>query len=596
MSVTFGQFLINETLPNDYKIKGSVSKKDLKSRMTQLAKERPDEYVTTIDNLKKVGDQVATLEGLSVGLDDIEPVYTSRNKIIADTRNKIKKTKDPMKVEKYLVDAQNKLLDHTKAHPGTMATQAKSGARGNIPQLMKSVTSPVLSMDARGKVIPWLIDKSYSEGLSPADYWVAGGEARMNVIQGQVAIVEPGDLSKILVNSVNNQLVTGSDCGTTNGVMLSTGDPHIVDRYLADKTGTFPRNTLITPEVADALAKKFKSVRVRSPMTCEAGSGLCQKCQGLDEKGNNHKIGTNVGTRAAQAMAEPLTQFVLNAKHGVRVAKTSQKHLPGLKGVRQVLDVPNSFIYKATLAEKGGTVSKIEKAPQGGSYVHVGDVKHYVPPALDVKVKRGMRVEEGDTLSDGIPKPDEVVRHKGLGAGRLHMVNTLHGLYKEQGIDVDKRHLEILAKSQLNHVRVKEEHPDLLKGDLITYQTYKNTLKKNTKKVPLASANGKLLGDDVLHYTAGTRITPVIQTALRNAGISSVLVAENAPDVEFEMSPVSRTPLLNPDWMARLSHRWLKQSLTQGAHFGEQSDIHSTHPVPAYVVGSEFGKKGPHVY
>jgi hypothetical protein len=73
-------------------------------------------------------------------------------------------------------------------------------------------------------------------------------------------------------------------------------------------------------------------------------------------------------------------------------------------------------------------------------------------------------------------------------------------------------------------------------------------------------------------------------------GVTHIQVANNAPAHEFIVKPVTRTPLLDPDWMARLSHRYLKDSVLKGAHFGQTSDLHSVHPVPAYAHGAEFGE------
>ena len=70
---TFGRYLLNDTLPDQYRIKGPITKKELKATMGTLARKDPHLYSTTITNLKKRGDEIATLEGLSIGLDDIEP-------------------------------------------------------------------------------------------------------------------------------------------------------------------------------------------------------------------------------------------------------------------------------------------------------------------------------------------------------------------------------------------------------------------------------------------------------------------------------------------------------------------------------------------
>jgi hypothetical protein len=64
------------------------------------------------------------------------------------------------------------------------------------------------------------------------------------------------------------------------------------------------------------------------------------------------------------------------------------------------------------------------------------------------------------------------------------------------------------------------------------------------------------------------------------------------PRVEFVMKPFTMNPLLDPDWMARLAHRYLKTSIADAVHTGDVSDIHTTHPVPAYAFGAEM-RNGP---
>jgi DNA-directed RNA polymerase subunit beta' len=345
--------------------------------------------------------------------------------------------------------------------------------------------------------------------------------------------------------------------------------------------------------VATDLRKHGGQVVVRSPMTCEAPEGICQRCQGEDEKGDLHPIGVNVGVRAANALSEPLTQFALNAKHGVRLLKGSSVKLEGIAGLRQLLEVPASFVNKATLAETPGLVTKITPAPHGGTYVNVGEGDHYVAPHLPVLVHEGEKVEAGDRLSEGIPSPAELVHYKGLGAGREYLVRTLHSLYRDANAgDIDKRHLELLARADLGHVRLLEtsdRHPDLLRGDLIPYGRFRELAALETERLPVPRAEGHVLGEEVLHFTAGTEVTPSIVNTLQHHGVKDVLVSKSAPRVEFIMKPITRNPLLNPDWMARLAHRYLQDSLLRGAHEGHVSDLHGTHPVPAYAFGAEFG-------
>ncbi len=73
-------------------------------------------------------------------------------------------------------------------------------------------------------------------------------------------------------------------------------------------------------------------------------------------------------------------------------------------------------------------------------------------------------------------------------------------------------------------------------------------------------------------------------------GIKTVDIAMNAPRVEPVMRPASRTPLLNSDWMARLAHRYLKESLVGGAHRGDTSEEHGYNAAAAYAKGTTFGQ------
>jgi DNA-directed RNA polymerase subunit beta' len=487
---------------------------------------------------------------------------------------------------------QDKLLKHTESHPGTMTPMAKSKARGNMAQLMKTVSSPVAAVDTSGKIVPWLIGKSYSEGLSSADYWVTGNEARINTVKSATSVSEPGDVSKMFVNTMYPLIISRDDCGTRNGIVLSSQDHHILGRYLSKDQAGHKYNELVTPAVAAALRKNGDHAYVRSPMTCDAHEGICKKCQGLDERGQPHAVGVNVGIRAAQALSEPLTQIALDAKHAKRVLKGASKTLGGMAGIRQLVEVPQSFFAKATLAEKAGKVTEIKAAPHGGFYVYVDGVEHYSAPTLDVTVHVGQHVEAGDCLNNGVPKPDELVQHKGLGAGREYLVKALHGLFRDAGPDLDKRHLELLARADINYVRVAEHsdhHPNLLKGDVVSYQHFKEIAEQNTHDVPVDKAVGHVLGKEILHFTVGTPITESIVASLKAHNVKQVWVSKTAPRVEFLMKPLTRTPLLNPDWMARLSHRYLKESLMKGAHNSDVTNLHGPHPIPAYAFGAEFG-------
>lgn len=594
-TMTLGQLLVNDVLPSSHQISGPITNKGLHDHLVGLAKSNPSLYVKTITDLKRRGDEIATLEGVSVGLEDIAPNYAERDAILKPALEKIKGAKTKAEREKIVIETQNELIAHTKKHPGTMAQMALSGARGNVGQLMKIVGTPLVTTHPKRGIEPIPIGRSYAEGLTPAEYWTSMPEVRANEVQARISVSEPGEMAKVLVANMIGTIITMPDCGTNSGRRMSVSDGHILDRYMQADAG-YPRNTLITPRVVQELKNKhITSVLVRSPMTCAATTGVCQHCQGLSEKGQLHQTGTTVGVRAAQAMAEPLTQMALSARHGVLTVKATKPEPVGLKGVRQYLEIPKIFKHEAVLATKAGSITAIEKAPQGGHYILIGKERLYVRPDIDVTVSVGQHVEEGDSLTTGVPHPAKLVGAKGIGAGRTYFVDALHRVYANEGIDLDKRHLELLAKSEMDHVRFGDsdpEHPEFMKGDMVSYNAFRDAYLKGAKEVPVDDAVGSRLGKEVLHHTVGTSVTPSLAADLKRHGIKSVFISRSMPKVEFVMKPFAMNPLLSPDWMARLSHRYLKGSIQQGVHFGEESDIHGTHPVPAYAHGASL-RYGP---
>jgi DNA-directed RNA polymerase subunit beta' len=494
-----------------------------------------------------------------------------------------------------LMDVQDQIKKSAPDHPGDMAIMTRSGGRGNVVQFMKTVSSPVAANNAKGEVIPWLIGRSYSEGISPSEYWIAGDEARKSVVEGKIQVTEPGEVGKLMIQNMIDQVVTDVDCGTSNGIPVDSKDTYdLADRYLAKDAFGFPRNTLVTSAVAQELKKHEGKVIVRSPMTCSHHhSGICAKCMGLSERGQQHTIGTNVGVRASQAMSEPLTQMVLSAKHGTRTASGKGAEPGGLDAVKAMVNIPKTFTFAATLAKHDGEVTSVKAAPQGGHYITVtsGDqvTQHYAAPDLEIHVKPGHMVEAGDAMTTGVPKPDEVVEAKGMGAGRKYFVDKLAQIYNRAGINIDKRHLELLSRAQLGHVEILHDpREEFLKSDVVPFNQVRKRLEEGAEEVALESANGRTLALDYLYYTAGTRITPSVITGLKGHA-DHVKVATDPLKFKFVMHSLERNPLLRPDWIARLGHRYLKQSIEEGAQLHQESDIHGLHPTPGFVYGVEFG-------
>ncbi len=586
----FSELLVNSTLPKEYRVNsGQVTTKSVKANMVRLAKNDPAKYSSVAPRLKKVGDEFATYEGITVGLDDIEPEYDKRDAIINEADKILRKEKfGSQKAIDALIAAQGKILDLTKQHPGDMAMQARAGSRGNMTQLMKSVATPVVVGDFKGNPVPFLIKRSYAEGLSPMEAWIAGDESRAQVIKGQLGTAEPGEMQKILSTVMSPAVISDTDCGTDNGIRIKADDPSLEGRYEA-KSGK-----LIDSGKAASYASKGGYVLVRSPMTCELDKGVCQKCMGTSVQGRNYQVGENVGVRAAQAMSEPLTQLQLSAKHGVSLVKGDANKPRGLKAFKQFVEIPKNFFYKAPLASTSGKVTSIEKAPQGGFDLHIGSEHHYVPPGRTLSVNKGDDVEAGDLLADGIPAPDEIIKHKGIGAGREYLVKSLRSTYEDSGVKIDQRNLELLAKTQLNYVKVVKPIGDLIEEDVVPLSEVTKNIRNTGKDSRVTDSIGKVLTKPIFEHPIGTVITKRIAEDILDKGGSTIQVAESSPVLKPIMVSASRTPLLNPNWMQRLGYRYQKNTIMDAASYKQKANIHGHDPMAALAYGREFtrGPKG----
>lgn len=589
---TLGQILFEQQLPDDVRLEGVATKKELRRVMSDYAKRDPKGYIETIQKVKRFGDEVATYEGISVGLEDIAPDTKRRDPIINKALADMKSAKSVKAKRAILKRAEKDIQTITKEHPSDMTLMAKSGGRGSINQLMKTVASPIAAGDSDGNVVPWLITRSYAQGLKPSEVWVSAAEARRNAIMSTGSVVEPGAVAKVVVSNMEDLVITENDCGTSAGVSKKIDDINVRDRYLTHaQYGVSAEQPLDDADIDIMRGKGAETVAVRSPMTCDVNDGVCQRCMGSDAWGKPYRVGTNVGTRSAQAMTEPLTQFALNAKHGVRLAGSDKGKLKGLHGFRVLTEVPKSFMEKATLAKNTGSVTRVEKAPQGGHFIHVGATKHYAIPGLDPVVKVGTRVEAGDALSEGTAMPNEVVKYKGIGAGREHLSAQLIDLYGRQGVDIDHRHTELLARKALNYVQVDEDPSGThIPGDVVRFDRLRGSFRKSKKSVKVGDAEGMFLAAPLLHYTEGTELTKNTLAALKAQGVLNVEVSDKGPRITPIMKSIIQTPLMNDDWMSRLSHRYLKRTLLEGAGMGHSSDTNSTAPVPAYVATTQFGR------
>ena len=122
-----------------------------------------------------------------------------------------------------------------------------------------------------------------------------------------------------------NVVITTHDCGTTQGItkgVIYRGEK--VEISLADSIrGRVSRTNIVNPITDEVIVREnelitadigrrieelgLEKIQVRSPMTCEAPLGICQKCYGMDLSTSALvEQGMAVGTIAAQSIGTEL--------------------------------------------------------------------------------------------------------------------------------------------------------------------------------------------------------------------------------------------------------------------------------------------------
>lgn len=617
MLTTVGQVLVNDALPPRFRdYERVMDSKGIESVLEEIAREAPEEYAAVTKRLMDVGNSAAYDTGTTIRLSDLRPSYDKRPLLqaidIAEQQIRADKTlTDAQKsemIEKLYDKANSRIMEETYnaelARKNQLALQVASKARGNKTQLAAFISTPGTYSDPSGKMVPMFIRHSFAEGLTPAEYWAGSFGARNGVVSTKTATAKGGAFGKLLSASANNQVVTEEDCGTEGGLPVKVDDDDNIGAILARPAGGYEAGTIITKNVLSDLRKdkRHDEIVVRSPVTCGCKDGVCSKCAGVRETGGLPPIGYNLGTNAASAFSERITQQGLNVKHSGKKSAGKGK-FSGFNTFTSLAKVPKVFPDRATLATMDGTVTKIEDAPQGGTYIYVeadrgGEEKrHYVAPGYDLEVKQGDTVEAGDQLSDGVIDPSELVKYKGIGEARRYWANRFTQAIRDSGMAGNRRNAEVLARTVMNTVKLnsEDEAGDGLPGDVTTYTNWSYGFKPRSNSsfmAPTVNAIGKYLEQPVLHYTIGTRVTPSVIKTLKKFKVEQMMVNDTEPDVTPFMERIEDSNAEKKDWMARLGTTYLKSRLQEDVARGAESRLHSTEPYPGIAKGVEFGDWG----
>ena len=410
---------------------------------------------------------------------------------------------------KKVTDALSSCLD--EFNPIYM--MANSGARGSMNQIRQLAGMRGLMANTSGKTIEIPIKSNFREGLSVLEYFISTRGARKGMADTALRTADSGYLTRRMVDVCQEVIVREKDCGTADGVWASAvyDRGQMVENFGTAIHGRFPARPVTDPKTGEVLfttdhmlmpedaavleAHDIHRVFIRSVLTCEARQGVCAKCYGINlAVGRPVNMGEAVGVIAAQSIGEPGTQLTMRTFHTGGVA--GDDITQGLPRVEELFEArkPKKM---AVLAEISGTVA-IEEAKKGIMYTITinneaegATAVYTVPHSAGILVHNGDHVDRGQELTSGALNPHEVLRIRGVDDDefgrqgvRSYITNEVQKVYRQQGVDINDKHIEVIVRQMMRKVKVEEAgSTDLLSGATIDISVFKDANREIQKRI-----------------------------------------------------------------------------------------------------------------
>ena len=508
-----------------------------------------------LDSIKAQGYKFSTRSGMTISIADMVVPEAKKEKI-AETEKKVLAIEKQYRRglitndERYRMvvaewerttgEVAKALMDNLDEF-NPINIMATSGARGSANQIRQLAGMRGLMANTAGKTIEIPIKANFREGLSVLEYFISTRGARKGMADTALRTADSGYLTRRMVDVSQDVIIREPDCGTTEGVpataidsrgyavfTLDPEDPKY-DEYIhsfgENIHGRFPAKPVVDPKTGEVLfdtdhllmsgdakflaAHGVASVEVRSVLSCESRCGVCARCYGMNlATGKPVNSGEAVGVIAAQSIGEPGTQLTMRTFHSGGVA--GDDITQGLPRVEELFEArkPKKM---AVLSEISGTLT-IEEARKNMMALTVtnaeqGETRVYqVPVGAGIIVQNGDHIEQGQELTRGALSPHDVLRIRGVNDDefgrpgvRNYLVQEVQKVYRQQGVDINNKHIEVIVRQMMRKVRIEDAgSTDLLSGSTVDVNELKDANKAIQARIDA--------GDEGLTLAAGTPI------------------------------------------------------------------------------------------
>ena len=540
MQTTLGRLHFNSIMPTDFPyIQASVRKPEMKKIISEVIERyNKAELRIFLDSMKSVGFTFGAKAGLTVAMNDVK-TPPSKNQILEKYEAEAEKveklysddiiteTERKQKIIEIWNEATDQVqyamsaeLEAEQFNPVDM--MVKSGARGNMMQVRQLAGMRGLVANPKGDIIERPIKSNFREGMSVLEYFISTHGARKGLADTALRTADSGYLTRRLVDVAAGIVV--KDLGDENIDWRGTNKKVVIDgklsRYLhstlygrvlaedikVDKkvvemeNGTkLTKGTYIDAEVLDGIAKSgVEDVNVLTPFNSLNPESMDPLCYGFSlATGKPVEVGEAVGIISAQSIGEPGTQLTMRTFHtGGVVGLDITSGLPRIVELFEAR-TPKG---KSVLSPIQGKVKSVEVTPEGNRNVVIGnekeDVELLVLRRQTMLINQGDTVEAGQSLTTGPKDPKEVLQINGVRTCQEYLVDEVQKTYRDQGVEVHDKHVEMIVRQMLRRVRiVKSNNSDFLPNELADSTLFRKTNQELVKdgKVP-AEGRPELMG------------------------------------------------------------------------------------------------------
>jgi DNA-directed RNA polymerase subunit beta' len=325
--------------------------------------------------------------------------------------------------------------------PNSVYMMAHSGARGSVTQMKQLGGMRGLMAKPNGDIIETPIISNFKEGLSVLEYFNSTHGARKGLSDTALKTANSGYLTRRLVDVAQDCIVREHDCGTetsiTAGAAVKDGEvvasisEIVLGRVAAEdvlKPGTdeviVSKNELIDERKSDLIeAAGIGTMRMRSPLTCEAEEGVCAMCYGRDlARGTLVNQGEAVGIIAAQSIGEPGTQLTMRTFHIGGVAQGGQQSFQEASHAGKVV-FTNPMLLENTSGESIVMGRNMVLGIQDDAGVEL--VSHKISYGSKLYVKDGEVIGRGDKMFEWDPYTLPIIAEK---SGTAKFVDLTSGI------------------------------------------------------------------------------------------------------------------------------------------------------------------------